>query len=167
MGIIMALWCAGHASADEPLDRAERYLIKGANGDCWATTERATRSTAAYRRLPSGKTEQLWAIRGFFRVTGLSSDCTCFVAGRDGGNLLPITYAQDVVLLSFYRHGQLQRELRLNDLVRDPERLQRTASHWDWGAYIGAERDFYYRVSTVERGAFVFDMRTGRTVIEP
>lgn len=163
----LMLSCSASVRADEPLIGDDLHVIRGDNPQCFARSERATNTTSAYAIDARGTLQPLWTLPGFYRIAALSHDCAYLVTGRDGGNLLPLDYARDTVLLSFYRAGRLHRQLYLHELIHDLRALHRTDSHWDWGAYVGGERKHYYRITTVERGAFVFDMHTGLVVSEP
>ena len=154
------LFTSTMAWGDEPLEIPQSRKIAPPSGNCWAYTDTATRTTTAYKR-NNGKSIRLWAIDGWYRVAGLAAGCEYFVTGYDGVNLLPTHYARNTVMLSFYRNGSLIRQVTLPDLVKDPSKLQKTASHWSWGYYVGVERRTHYRVGTVDRGEIVFDMTTG------
>lgn len=146
--------------ADQPLELPQSRSIHAPGGNCWVYTDAAKKSTTAYKS-SKGKTKKLWAIDGWYRVAVLAADCEHFVTGYDGVNLLPENFARDTVMLSFYRKGFLIRRVTLTELVKDMSKLEKTASHWTWGHYIGLEQGTRYRVTTVDRGDIVFDMKTG------
>jgi hypothetical protein len=113
-----------------------------------------------YKR-SKGKTNKLWSMDGWYRVAALAADCEHFVTGYDGVNLLPDKFAANIVLLSFYRNGSLIRHVILSELVKDLAKLEKTASHWSWGNYVGIEKGTRYRIVTIDQGEVVFDMKTG------
>jgi hypothetical protein len=164
--ILAASICAGscllEASwADQPLEVPQSRKIVAPSGKCWAYTDAASKTTTAYKRI-DGKKAKLWTISGWYRVAALASDCEHFVTGYEGVNLLPEDYSPEMIMLSFYRKGMLIRQVPLKELVEDLGKLERTASHWSWGYYMGLEHGNRYRVDTVDRGEIVFDMKTGR-----
>lgn len=163
--ILVVLICLGPclpiaSRADQPLEAPQNRSIIAPSGNCWAYTDAVKKTTTAYK-LINGKQTELWAIEGWHRVAALASDCKHFVTGYEGVNLLPEGYSPDMVMLSFYCNGMLIRQIRLNELVKDLGKLEKTASHWSWGYYMGLEQGIYYRVMTVDRGEIVFDMKTG------
>ena len=161
LGLVLLMFCAQAAFADEPPEPAATHKILSSTPTCWAITDAKTHVTTAFRTEKSGKPSSLWSAPGWFRVADLSTDCQFMVTGYDGGNLLPAKADGELVMLSFYRDGKIIRRIRLKELICNWSKLVRTASHWSWGNYIGAEKDFFYRVETQDRGELVFDMRTG------
>jgi hypothetical protein len=151
------------ALADQPLEVPTSHKITSPSSRCWAYTDVTSKTTTAYRR-EGKKTKKLWSVDGWYRVAGLAADCQHFVTGFAGVNLLPDPYDPSTVMLSFFRNGTLIRQVALHELVRDLSKLQKTASHWSWGYYVGVERKTRYRVGTVDRGEIVFDMTTGLPV---
>lgn len=149
--------------ADQPLEVPQNLKIIAPSGNCWACSDAENKTTTVYKRI-KGKSTKLWTIKGWYRVAALASDCEHFVTGYEGVNLLPDDYSPDMIMLSFYRKETLIRQVPLKELVKDLSKLEKTASHWSWGYYMGLERDLYYRVKTVDRGEVVFDMKTGLPV---
>jgi hypothetical protein len=161
LGLVLLMFTAQACFADEPLEPAATHKILSSTQTCWAITDAMTHVTTAYRKANAGKPVSLWSAPGWFRVAELSSDCRYLVTGYDGGNLIPAKADGELVMLSFYRDGKLIRRIRLKELICDGSKLDQTASHWSWGRYVGAEKDFFYRIETQDRGELVFDMRTG------
>jgi len=153
------------ALADEPLEIPASRTIAAPGGRCWAYTDVASNVTTAYKRgKVKHKPSKLWSIAGWYRVAAVAADCEHFVTGYDGVNLLPEKYDRDTVMLAFYGNGILIRRVTLAELIKDLAKLQKTASHWSWGYYVGVEKGTRYRVATVDRGEIVFDMKTGLPV---
>lgn len=165
----LVLWVAlaQSAWADEPQEPAATRKIVSSSPACWAITDASTHVTTAYRKTQKGKPVALWSAPGWFRVAELSTDCKYLVTGYDGRTLLPAKADGELVMLSFYADGKIVRRIRLKELICDWSHLNRTASHWAWGNYIGVEKDFQYRIETEDRGALVFDMRTGNVLNKP
>ena len=157
-------WCSSVAHADEPPELPRSHKISSGSRNCWAYTDAEAERTTAYRRSKSGKRIAIWSVPAFFRVAALSRDCTYFVTGYDGVNVVPVDYDPSTVMLTFYRNGEAFASVELATLIRDLSKLQRTASHFYWGEYIGLERGHFYRVETVDRGQILFDMTTGQAL---
>jgi hypothetical protein len=154
------LLCAVRAHADSPQMAPMTYTIRPAHTKaCWAEISVESGSLTVYRKTRSGR-EALWTLPGWYRVADLADDCHSLMTGFDGQNLVPDA-DPSAVLLRFYRDGTLLREYRLDELM-DPKRLQKTASHYQWGNYLGVERGHFYRIETNGRGEQVFDMTTGK-----
>ena len=115
-------------------------------------------------RVSGEQRQKLWAMPGRFRVAGLKNDGKHLVTGYDGVNLLSLRHAPDEVLLRFFRGGTLIKNVTLREIIRDRARLQRTASHYYWGNYLGFDLAGRYRVETVEGRRLIFDAATGRIV---
>jgi len=165
--LILTMVATQSAFADEPPDPAATHKIVSSSQTCWAVTDAKTHVTTAYRNAQQDKPVMLWSAPGWFRVADLSADCRYLVTGYDGGSLLPANADGELVMLSFYRDGKIIRRIRLKELICDWSQLDRTASHLAWGNYIGTEEGFFYRVETKDRGAVVFDVRTGNVSNRP
>jgi hypothetical protein len=98
---------------------------------------------------------------GGFRVAFVSDDGQHVVTGYDGV-LLPLTYSRDLPIITFWREGAVVRRVPLSEVIRDLRKLQRTASHYRWGEYLGFNASGHFVVKTVDRGSVAFDVATGR-----
>ena len=98
---------------------------------------------------------------GWHRVAFLADDGRHAVTGYDG-TLLPLNYSPDVPVLRFWRDGSSVRIVSLSTLVKDLRKLKRTASHYEWGNYVGFDAAGRFVVSTVERPTVAFDVENGR-----
>lgn len=162
-GIFVALLIKG-ASADQPLPPPELKTICSTSGFFCAEMDPDRNLTTVYRRRAGGVREPLWSMRGWFRVAALSSDGEYLVTGYDGVNLLPLDYRKDQVMLSFYDRGKLIREVRLNELVTDFSKLEKTASHYQWGHYLGINADDHYTVELPDKRWVLFNVKTGQPI---
>lgn len=117
--------------------------------------------TTVYRRRAGGVKEPLWSMKGWFRIAALSSDGEYLVTGFDGGNLLPIDYSKDQVMLSFFDRGRLIRQVRLSELVTDFSTLKKTVSHYEWGHYLGLNAQDHFTVELLDKRWILFDAKTG------
>jgi len=117
-----------------------------------------------YRQGNIGRWEKFWSMNGCFQVAWLSNDGKYLVAGYEGLNFLPLDYAKDQVMLSFFECGELKSEVRLNQLITDFSRLQKTESGYHWGKYLGLNAAGYLVVETVEGKNVLFDVSTGKNV---
>jgi hypothetical protein len=131
---------------------------------------RVYKRSGMYRN--DGSTEPLWTVDWYAGV----------VVASDGVHLIrhgpwpalpeswykgPLGPALDQEAVSFLANGQLVRTYRIGELVKDPDRLPRSVSHFDWqdkGQLDDAKSEF--TLTTLDGNNFVFDIRTGEIVAE-
>ena len=117
--------------------------------------------TRVYRVRADGSEASLWSMPGWFRVAFVSNDGRHVVTGYDGV-LLPLTYSRDLPILTFWREGALVRSVPISAVIEDLSHLQRTASHYRWGEYVGFNASGHFVVKTVEWSSVTFDVATGQ-----
>jgi hypothetical protein len=103
---------------------------------------------------------------GWFRVASLADDGEHFVAGYWGMNLIPLNYDKQLVMLYFFKRGELLNHVTLEQIIRDNSKLRRTASHYAWGNFLGLDKSGRYVVETVEGRRIRFDLTTGTPITE-
>jgi hypothetical protein len=150
--------------ADELILPPETKTICSRNNFFCALMDPDTQVTTVYRRRAGGVQENLWSMPGWFRIAFLSNDGEYLAAGYDGSNLLPLNYRKDEVMLSFYDRGKLIRQVRLNEMVLDFSKLERTGASYQWGAYLGLNQDDHLTVALVDKRWLLFDVKTGRLI---
>jgi hypothetical protein len=162
---LAVLLCSVTAAADRPpraIDRAESN-----SGKFFARLDVVNGKTAVYRKVPGARDEPLWEMPGYHNIAFLSDNPDYFVTAYQGGCLLSHAYRRDEEMLFFYRRGRLIRSVKLNELIRSPEKLRRTASHLRWCEsmrLIGPER---FRLRTADGQEHIFDITTGQPVTAP
>jgi hypothetical protein len=171
--ILRAVWAALALStafydapsfADAPLPPAEIKTVCSRNGFFCAVMEPDTKLTTVYRRRAGGVNETLWSMAGWYRVAFLSNDGEYLVTGYDGVNLLPLDYKKDEVMLSFYDRGKLIRHVRLNEMISDFSKLEKTVSHYQWGHYLGLNQDDHLTVELADKSWLLFNVKSGKVV---
>lgn len=155
------------AIADEPLPSPRTRTISSGSKTCLAVSDAERGVTTAYRIAPNGKKVEMWSVPGWYGVAALSANCEYLVTGYEGMNLIPVDFDRGLAMLAFYRGGKMIRQVRLDQIVRDLTKLQRTVSHFYWGNYLGVQGGYLFRVQTVDRGEVLFDMRTGTEKTPP
>ncbi|HEX5036097.1 MAG TPA: hypothetical protein VFX30_02960 [bacterium] len=150
--------------ADAPLPPPELRTFCSRNGFFCAATDPEARLTTVYRRRAGGVQESLWSMPGWFRVAYLSSDGEYLVTGYDGLNLLPLDYKKDEVMLSFYDRGKLIRQVRLNEMIADFSKLEKTASHYQWGKLLGLNADDHLTVELADKRWLLYNVKTGQLI---
>lgn len=151
-------------AADEPLPAPDYRAVCSQNGFFCALMDPGKKVTTVVRRHAGGISENLWSMPGWFRVAYLSNDGEYLVTGYDGVNLLPLNYRKDQVMLSFYDRGRLIRQVRLNEMITDFSKLEKSASHYQWGNTLGLNESDHLTVELPDKKWMMFDVRTGREI---
>ena len=154
---------AAPARADAPLPPPERSTLCSPSRLFCVTTD-PSEGTWAHHPGRGLRTEALWSVPRWFRRLWLADDPELLVTGYDGGELVPLRSPGATEVLTFWRHGRPLRVWRLAELIDDLGRLDRTASHYRWGGYLGFDAEGRFRVRTVEGQELVFDPATGTIV---
>lgn len=155
---LLALAVPRPVAADAPLRPPHRYTQCSPSGQFCVTSDPQS-GTFVHR---AGEDEKrLWSIPGWFRVLYLADDPDLLVTGYDGRNLVPLDMPGEIEVLTFWNRGKVVCAYKLSELVADLGRLQRTASHYHWGSYLGFDGDGNFRVATVQNQTLVFDAARG------
>ena len=101
---------------------------------------------------------------GWFRIAFISSDGEYLVTGYEGLDLLPLDYRKDEVMLAFYDRGKLLQQVRLSELIADFSKLEKTASHYRWGKYLGLNDDDHLTVELIDKRWILFNAKTGQPI---
>lgn len=145
------------AYGDEPLLPPAAFDVRSPSGQCLAHADlTASRITG----LSSGK-EKLWVIPEYRQFIELGDDCHSVMALYRGDNLLD---RQDrhpaTVVLSFFRFGELIRQVKLGELYSDVDVLPQTVSHYLWVKASGWE-DGKWFIRTVDNRTILFNPASG------
>lgn len=151
--------------ADETLPPPQAKEVWSDNRRFFAAMDPKSMTTTVYRVETNGKRTEQWTMQGWFREAYLSSDGEHLIVGRDGGRLLPMDVTKEEPIIRFYVRGRLLNTVSLGELITNLSKLKRTASHYDWGRYVGfdpfdAKESFF--VETVEGTYPGFDITTGK-----
>ncbi|PXX37861.1 hypothetical protein [Undibacterium pigrum] len=106
----------------------------------------------------------LWKVTGWFRLAFISNDGEYCVTVYEGLNLIPRDYREDMIMLTFWKHGKLLRKLTLKDIVPDKSILQESASHYYWGNTTGINEQGKFGLERADGMRMYFDVRTGKLV---
>lgn len=159
--LLLAGGLAPRAGADAPLPPPARHSASSLSGRAVAVSDPSEGLTTVTLRGADGGVASAWSMAGWYRALHVADDGEHLVLGYDGLNLLPASAQADLVLLRFVRRGEVLRVVRLRDLVPDPTRLRRTASHLLWREAEGFAPDGTFAVLTVDGVKHVFDPATG------
>ncbi len=86
-----------------------------------------------------------WSIPGWHRNIFVS-DFGVVAVVYDGGNLLPLDYDPETVLIELWKNGLRVRAIRASEVVGMAQR--RTASHYEWGVVRGFDENSRIIVTT-------------------
>lgn len=129
----------------------------------YAYADLGTKRTTVYGIVMNGnigRREVFWMMDGCYEMLGLSNDGKHLVTGFEGRNMLPIDYTKDQTMISFFAMGEPTGLVRLDQLVTDVSRLERTESGYCWGDYLGMNAAGAFVVETVDGEKVVFDVET-------
>ena len=121
----------------------------------------------AYAIDEDGEFKELWRVKGWYAFDlALSRDGRYLVRGG--------LWASDQenhtdVAIAFYDRGQLLKEYRVKDLIKKPELLEDSVSHYNWRpavqstpeGFLDQEEKTYYLVM-VDKTSYNFDITTGQ-----
>lgn len=123
-------------------------------------------SGVCYEVMKTGELKKMWSIAGWYSyLSFLSNDGQYLIRVSDWptGN----TPSSDDLAIAFYRKGLLLRSYSTLDLVRDPEKVSKSVSHYEFlrdADFVVPEHLNQFRLRTMDDIAYVFDIRTGDIV---
>ncbi len=155
----------GSAFADTPLRRPYQYMVCSKNAKHCAVVDPLA-GVSVYEtgnnELGRNMREPLWRLKGWRQWSFLSNGGQYFVEPFLGFNLLPIDYDISTVMLRIWKGGKLQFSLKLIDIIKDFDKLERTVSHFHWGTYEGFNADGNFIIKTVEKRRLAINIKTGK-----
>lgn len=137
--LILTITVQAELRADTPLPPPATKEVWSPNKKFCAVMEPKPASTTIFRIESDGKRTKSWTMPGWFRVADLADDGEHLVVGNGGMNLLLLNVAKDEPMIDFFERGKLIKTVRLGELLKDQSSLQRTASHYYWGNYLGLD----------------------------
>jgi hypothetical protein len=152
----------GGARTDSP-QPAVKKTFWSPNRRFFAVTEPEEYVTTVYRSAPGGVEEKVWSMYGWFAFATLADDGEHLIVNH-WGELIPLDYDKQRVVLYFFKRGELINLVRLDQIIQNNARLLRTESHYYWGSRKGLDQAGRYVVETVEGRTIQFDVATGRAV---
>lgn len=87
--------------------------------------------------------KKLWEINTYVKYSYVSNDGEYFAALYGGGNLIPIEYDGNLVLVTLFRNGKSIREIKIGDVISNKAQMELTSSHYYWGdamGFVGSKR---------------------------
>jgi hypothetical protein len=156
---VFAISMGGNAHGDEPLSPPTLKTDCSPSGEICSEMD-PHKGTIVYR-MTEEKRIVLWTMPGWFRAAYISDDGIHMVTGYDGLNLLGQRNPNET-MLQFWAAGNLLRSVPLEELLPDLSNLERTASHWNWGYYVGFDSDSLFVVETVDKKRHRYNVITGK-----
>lgn len=165
--ILMLLW-AESAYADKPIPPHSWERAVGSYRFVMVWPYDATPLASGERRYPAsglyradGPAEPLWTVDWY------AHEGEVFVAAD--GELLarmgpwPGSEDYDELAVAFYRNGKLTKSYHVSDLVKSPETLPQSASHYMWHNGVTFDPDqLRLSVATIPGITYIFDVKTGQ-----
>jgi hypothetical protein len=164
--LVLTILLSGISRADSPLPPPEKKTVWSANRQFFAVMEPDNQITTVYRKAQGKPDEKVWSMYGWFRVASLTDDGERLIAGYGGMNVIPLEYDKKLVMLYFFKRGELINYVTLDQIIHDTSSLRRTVSHYAWGNFEGLDPEGRYVVETVEGRRIRFDVAKGMPVVE-
>jgi hypothetical protein len=149
------------ARADEAFLPPARLVVTSPDGRVAAISDPSSATTTVEQ---AGTHQLLWRLPGWHRWIFVANDGRHAVVGNEGMNLIPQDYRDELVLFSFWREGRLVREITVKAFVPDRRMLQKTVSHYHWGAIKEIDAANRLVVVRADGKTFRFDLDTGLAV---
>ena len=158
-GLLLASLMLSDAFADAPLQGPKKAIFISENKQYLLRSDPrlGTQAMDQNKKL-------LWKIPGWFRLAFISNDGEYCVTIYDGLNLIPKDYREDMVLLTFWKHGKVLRKLTLKDIVSDKRILKDSVSHYYWGNTLGVDEQGKFGLERADGKRMYFDVHTGKLV---
>jgi hypothetical protein len=125
-----------------------------------------------YRLHADGTLEELWRTSGWYAFAGYLSDSGKYLV-RFGPWAEDMKQHSDLAV-AFYKDGQLIKQYRVNELVKDPKSLEYSVSHYSWlparqleGNGIDGNE---FELTLIDKTVYYFNLDTGEitgTDIDP
>jgi hypothetical protein len=156
--IVAVSLLVGVAMGDTPLPPPSEVTASSPSGRIRAISE----PNAGTRVEDVRQHRVLWRLPDWHRSFFVADDGKHLVAQYDGLNLVPIDFADDLVLFTFYREGRKIREITVRDFVPDLRMHQQTmGSHYYWGQVESIDAQGRLKVHRADGKTFFFDVTTG------
>jgi len=144
--------------ADEPLSVPARHVTNSTSGRFQVVSD-PTRGTIC---MDTRESKTLWSISQWFRKLVVSDDGHFLVTEYDGLNLIPQDFEGKMVMITFWKDGEVLREVTLDELIPDKKILRKTVSHYAWGTLWGFRPDGMVEIRLVDDTRLLYDPKTGR-----
>jgi hypothetical protein len=109
-----------------------------------------------------GRKEAFWSMEGDFRQGWITDDGEYFVGCSEYLSFLPLNFNRDLTILSFFKHGSLIAQVRLDQLITDFSRIEKRGSQYRWCKYIGLNECGFVALKTTEDKKILLDVTTGK-----
>lgn len=116
-----------------------------------------------YNLHEDGTLEELWRTSGWYTFTGYLSDSGKYLV-RFGPWAEDMKQHSDLAV-AFYKDGKLVKEYHVNELVKDPESLEYSVSHYSWlparqleGNGIDGNE---FELTLIDKTVYYFNLDTG------
>ena len=119
-----------------------------------------------YRLEPDGSVKELWRISGWYMFGGYLSRSGEYLV-RLGPWAEDLTHHSDLAV-AIYKNGKLVKEYRVNELIKNLDALEYSASHYSWlpGRQSGPNQfiDNQFMLTLIDKTIYSFNLDTGEIV---
>ena len=144
------------AFGDAPLRYPDMIEIWEPQSNYCALIEKKT--TTIYKRgCLNGK--EIYKIKGFHPVSYLRENGSVFISTYPGLNLVGLHSPLETVIVEVFDNGEKKQTVKLKELIKSFNSLQKTSSHYQWGS-IKSLNGTILEIVTKE-GEILFNYKTG------
>ncbi|GEP43262.1 hypothetical protein [Brevifollis gellanilyticus] len=123
-------------------------------------------SGVAYKLGDDGKIKEIWRTKGWYSFEGFISDDGRYLAcfgpwGRDQKNHTDVG-------ITFYKEGRLLKQYQVRELIRRPELIEDSVSHYSWRPVIQTKPNGFdgevFHLVTIDQTVYTFDVHSGAII---
>lgn len=160
--LLFAIVALTHVFADAPLLPPKSYVYYSPNKTYSATVYYKNNDIVFYQ----GNTKK-WNFSGHSPFLYLTDLDEYIVIPYQGSNLVDKNYQKEQIMLSIIYKGKLKFVVRLNDIISDYNKIQKTTSHYHWGYFVGFIDERNFSIVTVENNQIIIDVVDGSITVTP
>ncbi len=162
LAVVMSALFTLSAEADAPTDEGGAVSCSNNNKYCVGYDEAKAVTMIFHKHNKNVKIR--WTIPVIIKAGTVSNRGDVVVKLPDTANLLPFNSKPDTPVLSFYTISRKVTKITLKQVIKKPNKLPRTSSHFHWAISYGFDTDGMFILNTVENARFRINPYTGSPV---
>lgn len=116
-----------------------------------------------YRLAPNGALTELWRVSGWYMSYGYLSDSGEYLVRF--GPWAKDQKSHSDLAIAFCKNGKLTKKYRVNELIKNPDALEYSISHYDWLASRQTEPNGIqgneFELTLIDKSVYYFDLNNG------
>lgn len=171
---ILAIWLFSHALGYCDTPDTSDWILAASTGHVFFAMYGPTEGTLAanngrgfcYRLEAEGKLRKLWEVSGWYMSSGLLSESGKYLVRF--GPWASDKEGHSDLAVAFYKNGKLIKQYQVNELIKNTDRLENSASHYSWLAaqqsYPNTIEGSELTLTMIDGTVYCFDLDTGGIV---